>query len=246
MSILWLLPFLLVLSTVFVVSHDLADGIVSGKYFWFYSSIGLTSLAACIAVVVGQVNIRFSALDVLLLLFAGSVYLSALLFNETVPNINRLTLFTLLLVFYFNYRILSGVLNKSIHRNVLYGFIILTGIVEAVWGLCQLYGFAPSQHSLFKLTGSFFNPGPYAGYLAVVFPIALHYWMKRQRVFRLLSAITCIAILLVLPAVMSRAAWLAVVAGSIAVIYKKYSRLFGRLWLKPVMTKQMKYIALVG
>jgi hypothetical protein len=57
-------------------------------------------------------------------------------------------------------------------------FIILTGLGEAVWGLLQLYGFRPSQHGLFRLTGSFFNPGPYSGYLAVVFPMALYYWVR--------------------------------------------------------------------
>jgi hypothetical protein len=39
----------------------------------------------------------------------------------------------------------------------------------------QLYGFARSQHALFKITGSFFNPGPYSGWLATVFPAALGY-----------------------------------------------------------------------
>jgi hypothetical protein len=37
------------------------------------------------------------------------------------------------------------------------------------------------------------------------------------------GAITCIAILLVLPAAMSRAAWLAAIAGSAVVIYSKSS-----------------------
>jgi hypothetical protein len=35
--------------------------------------------------------------------------------------------------------------------------------------------FTASQHHLFKITGSFFNPGPYSGWLAMVFPMALGY-----------------------------------------------------------------------
>lgn len=38
------------------------------------------------------------------------------------------------------------------------------GMVETVWGMRQLYGFTASGHSHYALTGSFFNPGPYAGY----------------------------------------------------------------------------------
>lgn len=42
--------------------------------------------------------------------------------------------------------------------------LLLTGAIEALWGLAQLYGFTPSHHSRFELTGSFFNPGPYSGF----------------------------------------------------------------------------------
>lgn len=55
--------------------------------------------------------------------------------------------------------------------------LILLGGIEAVWGLCQLYGFSASGHFRYALTGSFFNPGPYAGYLAMVLPICLHHYM---------------------------------------------------------------------
>jgi hypothetical protein len=54
-------------------------------------------------------------------------------------------------------------------------FFLATGLVEAIWGLGQLYGFSYSQHSRFSLTGSFFNPGPYACYIAVVLPTAFFY-----------------------------------------------------------------------
>ena len=47
------------------------------------------------------------------------------------------------------------------------------GLIEAIWGFRQLQGWEYSNHSLFRLTGSFFNPGPYSGYLAVTLPVAL-------------------------------------------------------------------------
>ena len=33
--------------------------------------------------------------------------------------------------------------------------LIAAGTVEAVWGLLQVYGYEPSKHSLYALTGSF-------------------------------------------------------------------------------------------
>jgi hypothetical protein len=58
-------------------------------------------------------------------------------------------------------------------------FFIVTGLVEAASGLLQLYDFLPSQHALFKITGSFLNPGPYSGWLAMVFPMAFCYVIIR-------------------------------------------------------------------
>ena len=49
---------------------------------------------------------------------------------------------------------------------------ILLGIIEAIWGLGQLYGVVLSHHSQYLLTGSFYNPGPYSGFFATIFPIA--------------------------------------------------------------------------
>jgi O-antigen polymerase len=40
-----------------------------------------------------------------------------------------------------------------------------------------LWGYFTSNHGLFKMTGSFFNPGPFAGYLAAVFPVSLGFYL---------------------------------------------------------------------
>jgi hypothetical protein len=78
------------------------------------------------------------------------------------------------MIFYFYLRILRSSKDQTIQTLFAVCFI-LTGLVEAIWGLRQLYGFTGSQHYLYKITGSFFNPGPYSGWLAMVFPMALGY-----------------------------------------------------------------------
>ena len=50
--------------------------------------------------------------------------------------------------------------------------LCLLGIYEAWVGIRQIYGFAQSNHGLFKITGTLFNPGPYAGFIAPVFVCA--------------------------------------------------------------------------
>ena len=95
---------------------------------------------------------------------------------------------------------------------VLMGF----GAVEALHGLGQIAGIYPSNHSLFVLTGTFYNPGPYSGYLAAVLPIALYRMLifngKKDRlsvVQYYFSMCVLLLICCVLPAGMSRAAWFA-------------------------------------
>ena len=108
--------------------------------------------------------------------------------------------------------------------------LIVQGSAEAVWGLRQLYGFTSSNHPLYALTGSFFNPGPYSGYLAMTLPVCLYQWLlcrQKRRTLRqprqdrwsreaivreagyAATSLAMLLVLCVLPAGMSRSAWLA-------------------------------------
>lgn len=108
---------------------------------------------------------------------------------------------------------------------VLMGF----GAVEALHGLGQIAGIYPSNHSLFVLTGTFYNPGPYSGYLAAVLPIALYRMTvlngKKDRlsvVQYYLSMCVLLLICCVLPAGMSRAAWFAALISCGYVVLRVY------------------------
>ncbi len=84
--------------------------------------------------------------------------------------------------------------------------LIVAGAVEAVWGLLQIYGYLPSNHSLYALTGSFYNPGPYSGFLAMCLPVALHESLRGERFVKPLARVALVLMLLVLPSGMSRTA----------------------------------------
>jgi hypothetical protein len=143
----------------------------------------------------------------------------------------------------------SGFVSSCSFLNIIAGILIATGLAQALWGLLQLYGFLPSFNSNFKITGTFYNPAPYALYLAAIFPMALGKVLSYKRIqtteilsssnfirnlifkfsnfiiFKFsyyLSLLTIIAILLVLPATMIRAAWLGAIAGSLLVLQYKY------------------------
>ncbi len=251
---LLIIPFLLVLATVFASNKELANEIVSAKYFWFYAAMGLCALSTVVLFIFNKqfktrFQITFSDFFLFLFLLCGTF--PFLIGSEVVHT--KFILFVLLFVLYFYFRLLS-----SLPKFVGYLLIItllVAGLFESVLGLQQLYGFIPSNHGLFKLTGSFFNPGPYAGYLAVIMPIAFYYLLSDYNVFSrkfnsryllfyirwIVSAISFVAILLVLPAAMSRAAWLAALVGCgvVYVFYSKPSFLFQKRELQPSTSKKL-------
>jgi O-antigen ligase len=131
------------------------------------------------------------------------------------------------------------------HLSLLLVAIIFSGIIQAIYGNLQLLGYYPSNHSGFKLTGSFFNPGPYAGFLVSVFPIALGLYLFKEKittqvllniknkkpsilstlikyVFEYIPLIGLISIILVIPATQSRASWLAVLASTSLLFEVRY------------------------
>ena len=81
--------------------------------------------------------------------------------------------------------------------------------VQAVIGLRQVFGFEASGHALYALTGSFFNPGPYAGYLAMALPVCLHEYLRQADWRRYAAGGVGLLLLCVLPATMSRSAYFA-------------------------------------
>ena len=117
--------------------------------------------------------------------------------------------------------LLSFCLNRKKHLSfptIVTWVLIVLGGMEAVWGLRQIYGLAVSNHSLYALTGSFYNPGPYSGYLAMIFPLCLYEWLNlKERTERTwaeqgkyyIALGVMLLILCVLPAGMSRSAWIA-------------------------------------
>jgi hypothetical protein len=132
----------------------------------------------------------------------------------------------------------------SSHRNLgkwLFAVLCVCGIIEATIGIQQAFGARHSNHSLFNVTGTFFNPGPYGGYIAAIVSMALGYVVSRYKyadklfirfgniqsirlghVFWALvfCAAVCavIAIAIILPATMSRAAFVAVAAAVVAIM----------------------------
>jgi hypothetical protein len=104
---LWLIPFLLVFSTVFIVNRELANGLVTGKYFWFYTSMGIASVVTLVYALSNsnKLHFKFTMFDFLIFIFVGSILFSSLVINYASKNATKLTLLVLLTVLYLIFRL---------------------------------------------------------------------------------------------------------------------------------------------
>ena len=97
--------------------------------------------------------------------------------------------------------------------------LCMLGMVEAAVGAIQWIGIQPSNHSDYPFTGSFYNPGPYACYLAVLLPIAVFAFRNTDhkltfRMARWLGTGMALACAILISASLSRTAMIAAVIGS--------------------------------
>lgn len=152
-------------------------------------------------------------------------------------------------------------MGADFYQVVIWSFIVLAAS-EAIYGLRQLYGFTSSHHSLYSLTGSFFNPGPYSGYLAMIFPLCLDQWLRlRKRENKnwmewtgYYGAVAVLFLILcVLPAGMSRSAWVAALISGIWVYgaHKSWPVRLKRVWMRKktkvlAVTSVLCIVVLVG
>lgn len=203
----------LLLCTVLINPAGLAGGSagVQGCWFHFVMLFAGAGLAGAVITTKGKLYYRFSFADGCLVLYLAVMLL---MYNRQLnPAPYRLLFWLQGGVLWFYLR--TGFTNFPGTEKLLPAALIALGCIEAAWGVAQGCGWLPSGHDLYTLTGSFFNPGPYSGFLAVLFPLALNgiitYRNKGSRMqqgLRYLSVATVCLTLVVLPGGMSRAAWI--------------------------------------
>lgn len=147
----------------------LATGPEIGRQtLWFAGTAGIALLCAALLWISARRKVTLSMVDAA----AGGFFLWYLFCYYSNGSIASSGLIEngYLALAYLAFRVLFAAW-RSGNRWVA-AVICLCGLVEAVTGIRQAMGLEPSAHHLFRVTGTFFNPGPYGGYLSVVFALA--------------------------------------------------------------------------
>lgn len=99
---------------------------------------------------------------------------------------------------------------------------------ESVLGLSQIMGVVRSNNYLFACTGTFDNPGPLGGFLAIGLCVSLsEILLKKRR--SLMSYLTVVLCAIMLPSTQSRAAWISIMVCAFFYCLKKPKLL---VWIK--------------
>lgn len=225
-------------SILFYYDAEVANAQVNSGFFALQGIMGICACVAVAASCLSRERFILNRTDywvgIVILFGTGQNLL------HSTPDITKLVL---LGVAYFTLRI---VYNRTTQVMKIAGTILLlVGLAECWLGFRQLYGFTASNHAIYRLTGSFFNPGPYSGFLITILPIALYWTLKLypgvqsftfRRVPEIIKspvyitahllfvvAILCFSgIIMLLPASMSRSAWIAGTIGCGIVLARHY------------------------
>ena len=152
----------MLIATPFVGDSALANGIVTGKVFWFHLSMALMAIGTVVtAWPGGRKSIPFALPDGLLLLFAGITL--ATYDWQLDPEPEKLLFGGQLVVLWF---LLRYFLTEAPCLKFFFLFVLmLTGLVEAVWGMQQLHGNGTShqyRHNCNKRNCSILIPSTYS------------------------------------------------------------------------------------
>lgn len=113
--------------------------------------------------------------------------------------------------------------------------LCLAGLYQIYTGIAQLAGWEPSHHYRYALTGTFFNPGPYAILVAIALTVAAAWlynhkgaWTGLSRpgkIFRVTVYAMWVTGLPVLAATWSRTAWVALAVALTVMLWRGHRRM---------------------
>jgi O-antigen polymerase len=182
-------------------------------YFYFFAISAV--LCTCI-LIVHSVEIRINRLDFIFLALTTYYWIQGVLMTQE-PNDWDDKYLTLLCLgcLYFVFKVLLSYFSITAS---LYTIIIL-GFINTSFGLLQFLQILETNNPMFKITGFFSNPGPFAAYLVLAIPF-LMLCRSRENIFE--KSIFPVVLLLIILSIFlsaSRAALLASIFSFLASTY---------------------------
>lgn len=225
-NIVFISTILILVRVLFVSSFPVNDGynmaatLYLGKVTWVVVAASL---------VIAFINRRFYRIGWVDLMVFALVLL--LYFNSnSLPLYKEQAL--LILSLYYAVRLLYSLVEYA--KYILPAVLIITLAAQLYIAYSQLFGNAASNHALFAFTGSFENPGPFSGFVAMLLPLATVVAFSKERfsgsvnslkwgetVVKFGALVVVVAALAIVAGGGSRGALIATVVGGIVLYWKR-------------------------
>ena len=243
---------ILILTGVFlsplVTGTGVHDSLRMGKIF-FFAQWMLLVIPVGMVVFIREWKQPVGLLSLLVLLWFGWIIVRGK--TGGIWNDEKFFWFAGCVVFFF---VAGSIFSVAVQKGQLWllqvpvAVIVLIAAAEAAMGLLQLYGGYTVYHHLFKVTGTFFNPAPYAGFLLACLPWALLMTcLKRNTIINhivyWIGYLALLLIIVVLPSTQSRAAYLGAAVAIAVWAFYCYKPL---LYLKYFLNSRFKKIVSFG
>ena len=168
----------LLLGSCFAIDRSLFNGIITTKGLWL-QAVSVVVIAFVAAKVLLIKRLQITRIDVLVtLLVLWMIVRDG--FNN-LPHANT-SVYVLSIVLFYSLYLSFRLLGNDIRlmKGIVTIYLVVV-VVQAVIGLLQLYGVLSSYHALFKITGTFHNPGPFSGFVVSGLPMAVGLYLGTRR-----------------------------------------------------------------
>ena len=176
-------------------------------------------------------HIRLSLLDLLAAALFCVLWLNYNLHPSAVADVAFYKIVTIALVY-----IIGRIIITQSPKHLGWLLLFITAgwcCCEAILGLMQIFGSRASNHFLFACTGTFFNPGPLGGFLAVCLSLLVaSFTATKSKIWQYVAGVTIFVVAIILPSTMSRAGLLGFGCSMVvlALSVEKYRSFIKKYW----------------
>ncbi|PWD99011.1 O-antigen ligase family protein [Marinilabilia rubra] len=168
--IIFLILTVLLFASIFAIKADFFQFLVTAKQ-WRLEKTSLVVIAFLVLWLPFARRVKISLIDAGVLLLSIWWVLNEVILQTNYASFGQ-TIFQVVLWLSIYLFIHTGASNNKFIAGVAIVFLFTT-FLQSGLGLLQLYGVQPSFHSLFRITGTFHNPGPFSGFVVSALPLAV-------------------------------------------------------------------------
>ena len=238
-----------------VSTDTIWEGTFSAKTVFFLALIALVVPLATITLASAS-RVGLDLVDILIIIYFIYICFNRYLLQPFYSfSLRYIELVDLIVLFF----ILKYLIAKRF-LHYLYLSMLVGAAAQLSVGLLQLYSIIPSENSMFKVTGHFFNSGPLAGFLASIIPLAVCAFHKTPSAFvmrlsiskekqikliKYLCAYVILGSIIILPVLKSRASLVAIAISLTMIYYKVIGSYINQFIVKTQVRKLLTAIGIL-